>query len=550
MHEYISVKVITLKDLFSDSYHFRLPYFQRAYAWRTAEIGRLVSDVAEAMTTATPDNGRYFLGKLMLAKKPDDPNTALVDGHQRVMSLTLLFAVLRDLEEDAAEKAKLRLLVAGPDGPRLSPQEQFAEFCDTFVQAEGATATAAEHDHAEFSETERNIIANRDFLRARLSGDEWTPELRRAFASFLMDGCCVIVSAVEDEDVAWQFLRIEEETRVEFNSTDCAKWSLLSVVPQPDRAACQKVWEKCEALVGPGDLHALLGHVRTIRWRRRSERPVEIDLAKGLKLNVPGRGEAFLSTELLVHAERLASLRRGKPHGDTGLPQSITECVERMSWIHPQIWVPAALLWLSTDRPEPTTQLFFRRLERLVWMMRIAGFDPTKQQSRIIQLLGEIDRGTQPDSIKELAITAAFKADALANLRSPTFDAKHYDARVLRRISIALGQDPGPVHPHALTIEHILPRAFHPKSGWRKHFPTRASVQSHAHRLGNLTFLTAAENQAADTLEWSEKRPIMARSKLILANRLGATADWTPASITSRTEDLIRILFKAWDLDV
>ena len=99
-----------------------------------------------------------------------------------------------------------------------------------------------------------------------------------------------------------------------------------------------------------------------------------------------------------------------------------------------------------------------------------------------------------------------------------------------------------------LTVEHILPRGFAQKSGWRKHFPTKRVVQANSHKLGNLTFLTAADNQAADTLDWQDKRPIFARSKLVLANRLGVTGDWTAQSITSRTEDLIRILFESWDL--
>jgi hypothetical protein len=150
--------------------------------------------------------------------------------------------------------------------------------------------------------------------------------------------------------------------------------------------------------------------------------------------------------------------------------------------------------------------------------------------------------------MRELEIPHAMREAALTNLRSKTFDAKQYSARVLRRISVALGQDPGPVNATSVTVEHILPRGYAQKSGWRRHFPSKKVVQAHSHKLGNLTFLTAADNQTADTLDWQDKRPIYARSKLVLANRLGATADWTAQSITSRTEDMIRILFETWDL--
>jgi hypothetical protein len=182
--------------------------------------------------------------------------------------------------------------------------------------------------------------------------------------------------------------------------------------------------------------------------------------------------------------------------------------------------------------------------------MRLAGLDPTKQQRRILQLLAEIDRDVRVDAMRELMIGRTIHDAALSNLRSKTFDSKHYDARVLRRVSIVLGQDPGPTHPEKATIEHILPRAFSEGSGWRRHFPSKKSVQAHAHKLGNLTFLTGPENRAADTLDWSEKRRILASSKHVLSNRLAATVDWTPDAIMSRTEELIRILFSAWELKV
>jgi hypothetical protein len=542
VHELISVSVLPLKDLFSDAYRFRLPYFQRAYAWQTAEVGRLLSDIVAAMRTDDGKRG-YFLGKLMVAQKKGVPDTALVDGHQRVMSLTILFAVLRDLESDAALQDRLNGFIRGAE-VRLSPQDAMTACCERFVQAPGATAVEPDEDSGSLSETERNVIENRNYLRAELSGSEFPPAVRHALVDYLAERCCVIVSSVEDENEAWAFLRTEEETRVDFSKADRAKFNLLSIVPAGDRADCQKTWESCEALLGAADTHALLGHLRTLKRRKHSGKPVEVDIAESYKFNVPGAGQSFLRRQLHGAAERLASLRReGEARrGSTG------EIAQRLSWIDTQLWVPAALLWLERPRGDEESLLFFKRLERLVWMMKIAGFDPTKQHNRIIQLLGEIDRAEQVSKMRELEVTTDLRAKAISNLRSPSFDAKHYSGRVLRRISIALGQDPGPVERASVTVEHILPRAFASQSGWRAHFPSPHAVKSYSHRLGNLTFLSPDENQKADTLNWADKRPILTRSKFILSSRLSATEDWTPAHILSRTEELIGILFKDWEI--
>lgn len=539
MQELISVRVVPLSELFSDAYRFRLPYFQRAYAWQTAEVGRLLSDIVAALRKNGDQRG-YFLGKLMVAKRPGETETALVDGHQRLMSLTLLFAVLRDLESDPDVQQRLSSLIRG-QAMRLQPQEVMADFCETYVQAPGATAVDPAVDFDTLSESERNVIENRNALRAELSSEDFSPEIRRALVGYLTDHCCVIVSSLDDEDEAWSLLRIEEETRVDFSKSDRAKFNLLAVLPAEERADCQKAWEACESLLTSADLHALLGHIRLLKRRRLSGKPIEIDIADGFKFNTPGAGLRFMESEMAPAAARLAMLRRASD-------APIGPIAERCAWIDPQLWVPAALLWLESKRSAEETLLFFKRLERLVWMMKIAGFDPTKQHTRIIHLLGEIDRGTPVQRMTELEITPRIRDAATFNLRSTSFYAKHYAGRVLRRISIALGQDPGPVDRNSVTVEHILPRGWAAKSGWRTHFPSRDRVNLYTHRLGNLTFLAPGDNQRADTLDWQAKRPILARSEFVLSKRVADEQNWTPNHILARTEELIAVLLKEWEL--
>lgn len=544
---FISVNVVSLETLFSDAYHFNLPYYQRAYAWHVSNVGRLLADVAEAAEGPQAARG-YCLGKVVLAKKIDNPETALVDGHQRLMTLSLCFAVLRDLEADPERKSAIDRYLSGRNGPRLSPQDSLADFCRSYYQEPGSTRLEPEDDLETLSETERNILENRNYILNELSSSEWSEERRRRLAHYLANSCCTIATILDDEDEAWRLLRVEEDTRLGFSAADCAKWSLLSLVPTSERGQCQKIWERAAKLLGQDDLHALLEHVRLITWRKRSERPVELDLARSLKLNERGRALAFFKETLLPHAERLADLRKkGVDYQRLGA-LTVAGAAESMRWVHPHVWVPAALLWLSQGHSDEATLVFFRRLERLVWMMRLAGFDPVKQQSRMLQVLGDIDKSGDATKMRSLDISPEMRGEALSSLRASSFDSKRYCARLLRRISLSLGQDPGPINSEALTLEHVLPKGFNSDPSWRKAFPSRSSVKAHAHTLGNLTFLTAAENHAADMASWETKRPLYARSKLVLANRLGMTQQWTAESIKNRTEELIRLLFQSWEM--
>jgi hypothetical protein len=544
--DYISVDVVSVRRLLSGSYTFHLPWFQRAYAWHTGEVGRLLTNLLEVLRSDREPR-RYFLGKLMLARPNGEPETALVDGHQRVMTLTLLYSVLRDLEPDEGRRDALHKYVANGHC-HLRPQETLSEFALRYVQTPGATLVDPEADMAALSDTQRNIIENRDYLRAELGSRDIDVETRRALADFIGDRCFVMACAVDDEDEAWRILQIEEDTRLEFNPTDRAKASILSIVPAAEREPCQVMWQTCEALLGPADLYSLLLHMRTLRLRRLSDKPVETDLAKAYALNA--MGVAFMEKDLVPAAQLTARIRSGVI-GQRKDRAAIAGCIQQMTWVDANFWMPAAINWLSRrSENEPGTRTFFSKLERLIWMMRLSGLDPVKRQRHILRLLGEMDKGGSAESLRELEISKSMRDAALESLRSPTFDSKHYASKLLRRLSVALGQDPGPVHVEHVTLEHILPRSFLAQSAWRQQFPTGRSVQNFAHRLGNLTFLSAADNQAADTLDWTAKRRILSASKFVLSKQAGTARQWTGGDIQARTETLIAVLMKEWDIKI
>jgi hypothetical protein len=543
--EFIAVRVVTLRQLFSGEYTFHLPWFQRAYAWQTQEAGGLLTDLFDVAYEEDEKKRRYFLGNLMLARRPGDATTALVDGHQRVMTLTLLFAVLRDLANDPANKATLQGLIGEPTY-RLQPQENLSGFCHQFVQAPGGTELTPDAEQDALSETERNIIENRDYFAAELSSPDVAEESRALLFDTLADRCFVVINEVHDEDEAWRMLVVEEETRRDFNSASRSKASLLSIVPQEEREACRKIWEDCELKLGPQDMHELLRHLRTLKLKKQSERPIETDLAKAFSLNKSGL--TFMNEALAPAAAQLQALRRHEV-GTLKSRAAISDSIKRLTWVAEDLWVPAAIRWIDRRGENGETDLFFKKLKRLVWLMRLAGIDPTRQHRRVIQLIAEIDKDLAVGDMRELEIGRSMRDTAWKNLRSNTFDSKHYAAKMLRRISLELGQDPGPICPDKVTIEHVLPRGWLAKSSWRKHFKTEADVKAYAHQIGNLTFLTGSENREADSCDWGDKRKIYEKTEFFMSRELVPVADWTPAVIVARTDRLSRLLFKSWGLD-
>ncbi len=90
----------TLEKIFSDDYDFTIPPYQRPYEWAETDALTLLADVSKACTAAYDAHRQetYFLGSIVLIKKPEIPACEIVDGQLRITTLTILLAAMKDLD--------------------------------------------------------------------------------------------------------------------------------------------------------------------------------------------------------------------------------------------------------------------------------------------------------------------------------------------------------------------------------------------------------------------------------------------------------------------
>jgi hypothetical protein len=548
-------EVMMVGRLLDGRFRFRLPCFQRAYAWRPENVTRLLADLRWAMQQ-DKRNRFYPLGRLMLAAQPGSADVEIIDGHQRMVTLTILLAVLRDLETEPARAERLHKLIvdeswSGEDPRRflLSIQALPANLFERIVQRRGATDDDPEVPREALSETERNIVDNRECIRSELLAPGASEEFRRELTAFLLDRCNLIVVMTDDAEDAWEMLNTEQNTRLAFSHADEAKSTILAAMPAANHIPAAQLWEGCESMLAPEDMYRLLCHIRAIAWRGKSQssRPVEMELIERFGIATDGMG--FMSDHMVPLAHRLRDIRRGVVGGSDAEREVLSRLLDFMTWIDLHSWMPPLLLWTKVRGADGSHTLdFVRRLDRLVWVSKIAGVDPGVQETRILRLMDEIDQRALPAAMTRLHIEPKLRADAISNLRSANFAAKHYAGYLLRRVSCLMGEDPGPIVRDEVTIEHILPRNPHGCRAWLNTFRTPEICKSHHQKLGNVVLLSGRENQQAGTLSWEEKRQILARSSFSLARDAATEREWTAQTITRRTERLIDLLFQSFDL--
>src|SRR6266481_5063194 len=82
------------------------PLYQRPHAWTTEETEELLDDLWTAFTAdeqAVAKKDPYFLGSIVLIKEEHQPAAEVIDGQQRVTTLTILMSALRHLQPSGAD---------------------------------------------------------------------------------------------------------------------------------------------------------------------------------------------------------------------------------------------------------------------------------------------------------------------------------------------------------------------------------------------------------------------------------------------------------------
>jgi hypothetical protein len=547
MAAFITAQAMTLAALLDGTRRFELPWFQRTYAWGTEHAGRLLTDTyREAVEGARG----YSLGMIRLAGAAENRASMLVDGHQRLMTLTILFALLRDLSLAVSlpRSARIAELIYAPDrngrasGAILLSQSSVAEFVLKYVQTPGGTLTEPPGDLSNLTQPARNVLENRNHMRAVLM--EMSPAEREKLTTFLLERCWVVVTEVEDEDEAWAMLANEEATGLDFHAADRTKISLLSVMPPDTQAETSEIWEHWQSRLGTDGVADLLKHIRNLTLRRRSKHPIERDLNQRLRLD--RNGLDFMRTTFARFAGHLLAVRQRRL---TAQPLSIEaeRRLDTLAWVGHTLWELPLLAALESGRYDtPAMELLLHRLDRMTWLLKIAAVEVPDQERRFIRLSEELRAGKPVAGIDALQIEASLRKSAAQRMAEKNFYLKSCCQMILRRLNLIAGQLHGPVDGIDVTIEHVLPHGALERPEWRRDFKPH-EIDASVNKLGNLVLLAFKENQQADTHGFEVKRPILQNSSFAITVAAGTEPRWTVETIERRTQAAIDTMMR--DLD-
>ena len=234
-----------LGKIFTSDYRFVIPSFQRAYTWQTENIAQLVTDLQDAChNPGTP----YFLGSLILVRD-GQTKYQVIDGQQRLISLSIIISVLRELEDDPELIESLNDLIVEPGDklrgikaePRLKLRERDTNFFRMYVQEGDLEGLFDLRDNDIESHAQRNIAINTRQVFDELA--KMPTQDRRAFASYLVNEVTLVIVTTDDLAGAHRIFDVMNMRGVPLTASDVFKARTIAEISPAARNAYASRWD-------------------------------------------------------------------------------------------------------------------------------------------------------------------------------------------------------------------------------------------------------------------------------------------------------------------
>ena len=546
-------------NIINGTSQFVIPVFQRDYTWEAeTQCAQLWRDVLRA-ARAAGEHG-HFLGSIVYVATGDSlagfTRWLLIDGQQRLTTLTLLLAALRDHIRDSK-------WTGSENDP--TPKRIEAYFLKN-VQEEGdqeQKLVLRRHDQA----TLRAILDNKELPQAasehvRENYNYFRDELTKVNPADVYKGIgrLVIVDVALDRKTDDPQLIFESlnSTGVDQSQADLIRNFILMRLPEKEQTSLYETyWCKIEALFQGSEwtFDAFARDYVALKTQAsRQEKASEIYYAfreffPALR-EQSGSLEAGLA-DMLRHARHYAAFSLGR--GVTG------ERARALANIRHLVDVPAILimrLFECRDQLGTHTEKEFLEaltlIESYVLRRAICGYQ-TRGYWQIFASLAYNISDKQPFDFK-VALARQHE-----NYRFPT-DAEFeralkegdlFGLRVCRHLLEGLENygTKEPTDTSGYSIEHIMPQNDRLRAEWRKMLGENwKNIQKGwLHRLGNLT-LTGYNSKYSDR-PFDEKKTIaggFADSSVRLNKFVRDQPVWTEEEISKRTDTLAKRAIDAW----
>ena len=216
----------TVKDLLISGHQFEIPRFQRAYSWEKRHYAEFLRDIVSNLKINKGEikADSYFVGTMLFVGNFLDPGNSVikvVDGQQRLTTITILFSVLSDIFKSIGDEQLSKLVFKyimtqddnGKDLKILKTVTNYPYFA-YFIQD-----ISKSHIAKPETEEEENIKSTYDFFVKELADKKIRQTLKTSNGAADVDAIKYedILKAIRDQVLNCSFISISTSSEDQAN---------------------------------------------------------------------------------------------------------------------------------------------------------------------------------------------------------------------------------------------------------------------------------------------------------------------------------------------
>ncbi len=576
----IDATEISLKKLFED-YLFRIPRYQRPFSWQEENFEDLIDDLWDAYQKNKDERSSedienyssYFLGSIILKPSSEDGSDRfeIIDGQQRLISLSILVAVLRDLiiegESGPENEGDLQKFIykqkgryEGPAQPRIKLREKEEDFYDNHILTSEATTDLEDMDRKNLTkprEPKENMLESIDVFLDGLEDKDFR-EVDN-FAEYILKRITIVRIMAGSFNSAFRLFNVINTRGMELTNADLLKSYNIGNIKEDDRDLYGQKWEDIEKEIGNEGIQKLIGFIRHIELKTKASKSVYIEYKKNLFENNPElRGKEFVR-----YLEGIAEIYEEKildKNIDADEPEDIYfhNLISIMKNFFPSdTWMATLIMFVNEFGDGPYVLDFLKKLEKKIAVDWISGRTSSERLTQVYDVMEKIEDSEEPGEVTNSELLNE-DVEKREDKFKDTLDVENFYRKgnyrmakyVLLRIDLEKhgNTDRRASYGEGISIEHILPQT--PTDDyWQDRFEDEMFRRKWNDKLGNLVPLNGRKNSSAQNFPYSKKveKYFEETSDLALVNELKDNYnDWTPEKLKNRHEELKEETVNLW----
>lgn len=274
----------TIADTLDLKRKYIIPRFQREYSWENDELQELWDDLLDCFSLKEKSlcPNEYFIGTLVLVGDDDDNmniERQVVDGQQRLMTITIAFSVLSELfikEGEETLSKKIYSYIIGEDADGIEYTKLITETPKPYFQLK---IQKREHNTNVLPKTdeEMRILNAYNFFEKRLTEKNLMQELEKRYGGISKGlkyidilklfrdqilHCKVIYVTVKSFDDAYAIFEVLNAKGKDLTPIDIIKNSIFSILDDTEPIDYAEIsWKKIkDNMIGKCDIQTFYRH--------------------------------------------------------------------------------------------------------------------------------------------------------------------------------------------------------------------------------------------------------------------------------------------------